>query len=484
MPITGKFGYQLRNTVLQYERRTLSPLPLTDFEYQFQLHAKRPLVRRPGQKLSALLADVPGLELFFPDHQNPHLMYVRTCGTHHHQGGFQNSYQSRHKGKPHAPPHARKYAAPSNRHQQLVVRDNRNPLLLVKLLVDSYGTSGISLGSLEAVFEQKYGRPLMRPAHETLSKFLRKVRGVECYCPRPGNPSMYVRSTSSTTLARLPPQQQQQHFQRRNNFHRQQCVVEEHVTTEIVEEVTGPDVTTPVAVDTIVCVDTSSSMAGHRIKEACAGVGGVCSALANRHCEADALSVLGFGSRVHELQGRQPVNHVNAEHLKSQLSASVGGSTALFDAIARGVVSNKAHAGGSGQEPCCAEVMVLTDGEENASKVSQSELRTLLQAAGKKRRGEDGRSLVHVTLIYVGTSTRGRAQLDQLAEGLEHVTVNAYKDSQGGIAKAFSGFVTAMASRTVRRVKTTKVRRMVNNGGSSASNINVSRKPVRNNNRW
>ena len=475
MPITGKFGYQLRNMVLQYERRTGNPLPLTDFEHQFQLHAKRPLVRRPGQKLSALLADVPGLELCFPDDANPQLMYVRTCIA---RGGFQNSYQSSrstfgYKGKPHTS-HAAKNSV-SYRHQQLVVQDNRNPLLLVKLLVDSYGATGIALGSLEAIFERKYGRPLLRPAHETLCKFLGKVRGVECYRPRPGKPSMYVRSTS--TLTHAPPQ----HFQRRN-FHRQQCIVEEHVTTEIFEEVTGPNVTKIVAVDTILCVDTSSSMEGQRIKEACAGVGSVCVALANRNCAGDSLSVLGFGSTVHELQNRQAVTNVDAEYLQSQLYASVGGCTALFDAIARAVASNKAHAGGAGRQPCFAEVMVLTDGQENDSKVSQRELRELLQKAGKKRHGEDGRSLVHVTLVYVGTSTSGRAQLDELADGLEHVTVNAYKDSQGGIAKAFSGFVTAMASRTVRRVKTTKVRRMVNNG--SASKANETGKPVRDMNRW
>ena len=243
--------------------------------------------------------------------------------------------------------------------------------------------------------------------------------------------------------------------------------MEEEIITETFEDVAGPQVVKPANVDTVLCVDTSGSMAGRLIAEACAGVAGVCTALTERACAGDTLSLIGFGSDVRELQARQPVASVDAVYLQDRLRASVGERTALLDAIARGVVSAKTRLGSAGQgDVCFAEVMVLTDGEENDSKISRSELRELLAAVGAKRHSEDGRCLVHVTLVYVGSSPSGRAQLDELAQGLEHVTVKAYKDSQGGIAMAFSGFVTAMASRTVRRVRTTKklVRRMVTNG--------------------
>eukprot|EP00750_Incisomonas_marina_P025544 INCI5552.1.p1 GENE.INCI5552.1~~INCI5552.1.p1 ORF type:complete len:495 (+),score=91.65 INCI5552.1:92-1576(+) len=463
--ITGKFAQQLRDVVFQYERRNQgNPLPLTRFEQEFASLVHHPLTRRPGQKLSALLADVQGLQTCFADPANPQLMFVRTVSYrpensnrhgHRHNGGSYNRY-------PCFPPFDSSNRS-QQQQQQLVVRDNRNritrdtrnPLLLVKLLVESHGHKGMPLASLEKVFEQKYGQPFPRPPTMKLAHFVDQVvRGVESYHPQPGKPHKFVRPTSSSyVLAKKPPR----------NFQHQQCFVEEEVITETFEEVAGPETIKPVNVDTVLCVDTSSSMAGRRITEACAGVAGVCTALAKRACAGDTLSLIGFGSKTHDMQPRQLVATVDASHLQAQLRAAVGGCTALLDAIARGVISAKTRPGSAGKDDACfAEVMVLTDGNENNSKVNQSELRKLLLATGTKRHSEDGRHLVHVTLVYVGSSSSGRAQLDELAKGLEHVTVKAYKDSQGGIAKAFSGFVTAMASRTVRCVRTTKkVRRMV-----------------------
>lgn len=493
--IKGKFAEQLWNVVFQYERHNGGqPLPLTRFHQEFANLAHRPLIRRSGQKLSELLADVPGLQTCFADPANPKLMFVRTV-SHRPQHSDRHSHKHNAGGRK-CHPRPVQFDS-SHRHQrqqhQLVVRDSRNrmtprdtrnPLFLVKLLVESHGRKGMPLGSLERAFEQRYGQPFPRPPNMRLSQFVDEVvRGVECYHPQPGKPHKFVRPTSSDfVLAHRPPRSSQH----------QQCFLETEVITETVEEVAGPEVFKPVNVDTVMCVDTSSSMEGSRITEACTGVAGVCTALAGRECAGDTLSLIGFGSKTHDMLSRQPVASVDASHLQAQLRAAVGGCTALRDAIARGVISAKTRPGSPGQEDddaCFAEVMVLTDGNENNSKVSQAELRELLRAAGTKRyhSKDDGRHLVHVTLVYVGSSSSGRAQLEELAEGLEHVTVKAYKESQGGIAKAFSGFVTAMASRTVRRVRTTKkVRRMVTNataeggagGGVSKASGKKFRRPM------
>ena len=461
--IKGKFAQQLRDVVAQYERYNAGrPLPLTKFEHEFQRLVHHPLTRRPGQKLSALLDDVPGLQTCFADRARPKAMFVRTTSNQPHYHQHQQLVLSRH-GK---------------------ARDTRNPLLLVKLLVESRGSAGLPLASLEETFRRTYNQPSPRPSGMKLADFLdQHVRGVECYHPEPGKPHKFVRATGSSALTSYHHQQQQQQ--------QQQCFVEEEIITEVLEETAGPDVLKPVTVDTILCVDTSISMEGRLMTEACAGVAGVCAALAERACGGDTLSLIGFGSAVHELQARQPVASVDATRMQAQLRGAVGGFTALRDAIARGVVSAKTRPGTAGQDDACfAEVMVLTDGNENNSNTSIADLRALLAAAGTKLHSADRRCLVHVTLVYVGSSRHGRAQLDELAQGLKHVTVKAYNDSQGGIAKAFSGFVTAMASRTVRRVRTTKkVRRMVatkdNLGGSAkaAAAGKKFRKPMQNMNR-
>jgi uncharacterized protein YegL len=114
----------------------------------------------------------------------------------------------------------------------------------------------------------------------------------------------------------------------------------------------------------LLCVDTSGSMAGGRIQAATSGMHTLVQALKPR----DVLGVYKFNTTVDVLQTFVRNHKIDWQAHIAGLNAAPSGSTALHDAIMQSMDALQKYAKPKHDDTQLRVVVVLTDGDDNASK--------------------------------------------------------------------------------------------------------------------
>jgi uncharacterized protein YegL len=175
-------------------------------------------------------------------------------------------------------------------------------------------------------------------------------------------------------------------------------------------------------------LDDSGSMAGSRKREMMDGFDHATDIIQNRKAK-DLISTYAFGDRVKVVMGFTPAKMVKPRIVRDKLDkADTGARTALLDGIAMALDSIDRK----NQKDFC-ELMVITDGEENCSEISEHALIQKIRSPGIKN--------FHMTLIYVGDSDAGVAKLHTLASGIKHVYVLSLNQAKGCFKKAFEKYM-------------------------------------------
>ena len=175
-------------------------------------------------------------------------------------------------------------------------------------------------------------------------------------------------------------------------------------------------------------LDVSSSMRGSRTEEMMDGFDFATDTIQNRKAK-DLISAYAFGSRVKMVMGFTAAKCVKPAIVRCLMNkADTGGATALRDGIAMAIDSIDRK----NQKDFC-ELMVITDGEENCSEISEQVLLEKIRSPGIKN--------FHLTLIYVGDSVKGVANLQTLASSCKHARVLSLNEAKGSFKKAFEKYM-------------------------------------------
>ena len=219
----------------------------------------------------------------------------------------------------------------------------------------------------------------------------------------------------------------------------------------------------------VLSIDVSGSTAGRGHREILEGIDMTLKCVEERKQPQDVLGVYAFDSTVKLVLPFRKATTVDATELKAKIVP--GGLTALMDGIGQPLVNMQTHhdelvaklkKSGKKLQPRFHELMVLTDGAENASsKFNENSVRQLLQQSKVPN--------LHVTLIYVAScdnkaeDERALRSLRAVAQGVgkNKVEVVAFKAAKGNIKKAFAQFITTFTKRvsfekTVERELTTE----------------------------
>lgn len=175
-------------------------------------------------------------------------------------------------------------------------------------------------------------------------------------------------------------------------------------------------------------LDDSGSMAGSRKREMMDGFDHATDIIQKRKAK-DLVAAYAFGSRAKMVMGFTAAKMVKPHIVRDKLDkADTGMRTALLDGIAMALDSIDRK----NQKDFC-ELMVITDGEENCSNISEHALIQKIRSPGIKN--------FHLTLIYVGDSDDGVAKLHTLASGIKHVYVISLNQAKGCFKKAFEKYM-------------------------------------------
>ena len=175
-------------------------------------------------------------------------------------------------------------------------------------------------------------------------------------------------------------------------------------------------------------MDDSGSMQGARKDDMLEGFNTALGTIKDRKAH-DLVAVYPFACRAQCAMGFTLAKRVDPEIIRAKVdSADTGCYTALRDGIALALDSIDRKR----QKDFC-ELMVITDGCENSSSISEQDLREKIRSPGVKN--------FHLTLVYVGDSPSGVAQLKEIANGIDHVYVLSMKQAKGNFKKAFRTYI-------------------------------------------
>ena len=206
----------------------------------------------------------------------------------------------------------------------------------------------------------------------------------------------------------------------------------------------------PTSMLTVIMLDRSSSMSTRvdrdgttRMVAATNGARELLQQLKDRGNEYDVVIVTVFNHTTSVLCAWTHVADLDIDRVLDRII--LGGGTAIYDAIGRNIslVNGKKATAGKWQRT--VEFFLLTDGEDQHSSSSL--------AAAKAQLAKPGIANFHMTFVSVGVERRGRAALDELASGVQHVEHIAVQDSADAIRDAYRTVRGAM----FRRVETERV---------------------------
>jgi uncharacterized protein YegL len=196
----------------------------------------------------------------------------------------------------------------------------------------------------------------------------------------------------------------------------------------------------------LLCVDTSGSMAGGRIQAATSGMHTLVQALKPR----DVLGVYKFNTTVDVLQTFVRNHKIDWQAHIAGLNAAPSGSTALHDAIMQSMDALQKYAKPKHDDTQLRVVVVLTDGDDNASKTHT--LDTVIQRVHSSTIAN-----FHFMLLGVGVDASKYAALfPHDKPNLHYIDVkdathDAIRDAFGTVTKK----ITALQQKLIVRTTTT-----------------------------
>ena len=160
-----------------------------------------------------------------------------------------------------------------------------------------------------------------------------------------------------------------------------------------------------------VSMDTSGSMSGKPLETALEGVGEVVTKMMT---PTDLFGLVTFNNSVKNLHFPMHRSRVNWDKDKQNVRNNLGGRTALWDAVAAGVVLLKGVLERRKKDPkrfdlpsLCFEQLVVTDGMDNSSSTSFDKVKQLVKSPGLPD--------YHLVLVVV-TSSMASSEVQKLRE--------------------------------------------------------------------
>eukprot|EP00942_MAST-04A_sp_MAST-4A-sp1_P011693 g11693.t1 len=211
---------------------------------------------------------------------------------------------------------------------------------------------------------------------------------------------------------------------------------------------------------TMVDVDKSGSMSGHRDEDANEGVKTVITTSKKMGNRNDCLSIATFGKDVIvPLRFKTPEEIHTGNILKKLAAHKPAGGTCMLDCIKKRIdFLDPSMIRNRGQK--YVEHVVISDGCDNSSKTSISEIRAAISVASRTLPN------YHLTLVLVGHSSSGKQQMDAIASGKSNVHVMTVKMAKGAFVEACKKWLKASSTRVHTYVKITKVTMIAKSTGS------------------
>jgi len=168
-------------------------------------------------------------------------------------------------------------------------------------------------------------------------------------------------------------------------------------------------------------VDCSGSMAGSRINAAIEAIENIYQQLLKN----DKIAVIVFNDTFQNLLYLREKSAVNFNQLKADIRKSVGGGTALYDAIFESIDKISYSPDESKNQ---REIIILTDGEDNKSKKTFEEIKKVLRNPKRKN--------LHITLIGCGIENSYEDKLINLTDS-EYAQYLSTSAAESAIKRTF-----------------------------------------------
>ena len=215
--------------------------------------------------------------------------------------------------------------------------------------------------------------------------------------------------------------------------------------TEVIREERVEEATPELVVALTFVIDASGSMAGSRMNATITGMKHIFDNLN----PTDRVAVKVFNDEVRDIMGLRMKSTVRWNVLADDIRASVGGRTAMRDAILSAIETINWGVNVDGV-PSQREIVVFTDGDDNRSSVSYQRLKTVMHTMtpddGKRRRK------LFITLIGCGMENTYQNSLRRLCNtpDTQYLPCSAAADA---IERNFQSIQQNITTRVITRIQ-------------------------------